>query len=136
LIPFSPLVGALFVGLLLISFDKTMNRLSKPVSYILIACVAFSTILSFILYRKNIVGYVFDWNLNLASTKLHLAMYVDSVSEKAASFCGLCFLILMIVSYYLMERKKGYVRYFVLLALSSSFVFSFVFSGDFFHRLI
>ncbi len=136
LIPFAPFAGALVVGLLLVSFDRTMNRLSRPVSYLLIICTAISTVLSFILFKTNIIGQVFDWTFDLANSNLHIGLYVDSISTLIASICGFIFLALMIGSYYLMERKKGYVRYFVFLAFSCSLVFSFLYSGDIFHKLL
>jgi NAD(P)H-quinone oxidoreductase subunit 5 len=39
LIPVLPLFGALITGLGLISFNRTVNRLRKPVALLLITCV-------------------------------------------------------------------------------------------------
>ena len=40
LIPVAPFCGSLFVAVLLISFNITMNRLRKPVSFFLAGLVA------------------------------------------------------------------------------------------------
>ncbi len=56
LIPGIPLIASFFIALLLLSFSKTMNRLTKPVSYFIIISLTFSEIFNFILFKKNIVG--------------------------------------------------------------------------------
>ena len=35
LIPASPLFGAFIVGLLLVNFNRTINRLTKPISFLM-----------------------------------------------------------------------------------------------------
>ena len=47
LIPVLPLAGACLVGLGLISFNRTVNRLRKPVALLLISCVGAAAVLSF-----------------------------------------------------------------------------------------
>ncbi len=39
LIPLLPLAGAAFIGLLLTTFNLTMNRLSKPVAVLSMSCI-------------------------------------------------------------------------------------------------
>ena len=94
-----------------------------------------STIFSFLLYEKNLSGIAFDYNINISTAKLHLALYVDSIASLTSSICGLIVFTIMILSYYLTERKKGYVSYFISLALIYGLTLSFVLSGDPFHRL-
>ena len=48
---------------------------------------------------------------------------------------GLFIMIIMVGSYYLMDRKKGYVRYFVFLGMLCSSLLTFVLSGEPFHSL-
>jgi len=45
LIPVLPLFGAAVVGLGLISFNRTVNRLRKPVALLLISCVGAAAVL-------------------------------------------------------------------------------------------
>ena len=47
LIPVLPLAGACLSGLGLISFNRTVNRLRKPVALLLISCVGAAAVLSF-----------------------------------------------------------------------------------------
>jgi len=135
LIPFAPFAGAFLIWALLIIFNRTMNRLSKPVSFLLALCVAFSTGLSFALFQKDLSGQLLDWNLNIASKQFHLALYVDRMASLTAALCGLVVLTIMLFSYYLMERKKGYVLYYVLLGVASGSIFAFTLSGNLFHKL-
>ena len=134
LIPFSPLFGAIFVLLLLISFNRTINRLTKPVSYFLITCVALSTIMSFILYQKHSSGNILDINLIILNLQLHWELYVDRLAAIASTAFGLIILTIMICSYFLMDRKKGYVSYFIALGLGYFSILSFILSGDLFHN--
>ncbi len=135
LIPFSPFAGAFLIWALLISFNRTMNRLSKPVTYLLALCVVLSTGLSFALFEKDLSGQLLDWDLSLATKQFHLALYVDRIASLTAAICGLVVLTMMLFSYYLMERKKGYVLYFVLLGVASGSISAFTLSGDLFHKL-
>ena len=47
LIPVLPLVGALITGLGLISFNRTINRLKKPVALLLISCIGAAAVISY-----------------------------------------------------------------------------------------
>ena len=102
LIPIAPTLGALFVLLLLVSFNRTINRLTKPVSYLLIICVGMSTILSFILFEKHLSGNALNLDLIILSLPFHFGLYVDSLASLfAASFGllqGLAFVRLLLAS--------------------------------------
>ena len=135
LIPFAPFAGAFLIWALLINFNRTMNRLSKPVSCLLALCVALSTGLSFALFEKDLSGQLLDWDLNIASKQFHLALYVDKIASLTSAICGLIVLTTMLLSYFLMERKRGYVLYFVLLGIASGSISAFTLSGNFFHKL-
>ena len=56
LIPGLPIIASALTAVLLVSFSKTMNRLTKPVSFFLIASLVFSEIINFIFYKKEISG--------------------------------------------------------------------------------
>ena len=132
LIPFSPLLVSFLISLLLITFNRTMNRLGRPISYLVITSIGLSTTLSFLLYNNHLSGEVFGWNLNLFSSELHIGIFVDSLSTLVASIIGSIFLAIMIGSYYLMERKKGYVRYLVSISLLFGLLFAFILTNPIF----
>ncbi len=129
LIPFAPFAGAFFVLILLVSFNRTMNRLSKPVSYWLIACVSLSAVISFALFDKKLSGNVFDWDLNIANFQYHLGLYIDNLSSLISTICCLTVFLLMAFSYFSSDRKKGYVLYFVSLGFSCGVLLFLILSG-------
>ena len=128
LIPGLPIFASIVVALLLLSFGKTMNRLTKPVSYFLISSISFSEILNFILLKNDISG-----NDILFGSEFKLV--VDRPALIVSELIGLIFLLIMLFSVAKLERRMGYVRYFVFLGFLSSFVYLFSFSGGLFHNL-
>ena len=126
LIPGIPIIASIFIAALLLSFSKTVNRLTKPVSYILILSVAFSEVINFILFRKNISGndIIFGSNLELV---------VDRSALIFSELIGLLFLIIMLFSLTRLQRRIGYVRYFIILGFCSGLFYIFSFSGSPFH---
>ena len=127
LIPGLPIIASLFIALLLFSFSKTMNRLTKPVSYFIIISLIFSEIINFILYKKNISG-----NDLFFGTQFELI--VDRPALITSESMGLIFLITMLFSVFRLKRRSGYVRYFVSLGILSGLVCLFSFSGGLFHN--
>ena len=66
LIPVLPLAGACLVGLGLISFNRTVNRLRKPVAFLLISCVGAAAVLSYAVLAQQLAGagateVLFNW---------------------------------------------------------------------------
>ena len=127
LIPGIPLIASFLIALLLLSFSKTMNRLTKPVSYFIIISLTFSEIFNFILFKKNIVGndLIFRSNFELV---------IDRSALLFSESLGLIFLLIMLFSVAKLERRTGYVRYFISLGLLSGLVYLFSFSGSLFHN--
>ena len=127
LIPGIPIIASIFIAVLLLSFSKTMNRLTKPVSYFLIISITFSEIINFILFKKNISG-----NDLLFRTDFELV--VDRPALLVAESIGLIFLLIMLLSVTKLKRRNGYVRYFIFLGFLSGFLYLFSFSGSLFHN--
>ena len=69
LIPVLPLAGACFVEFLLISFKLTMNRLSKPVLFLLVSCVGAAAVLSYALLAEQRAG-------TAASKVIHASLFL------------------------------------------------------------
>ncbi len=129
LIPAIPFLGAAFVGILLFSFNRTMNRLTKPISWTLILCIALSTLISLGIYLKHYEGESFNYDLNISSFEFHLELYINTFVSLVSTVCGFVMSLVMICSYFILQRKKGYVRYFVLLSVLFGMIFSFILSG-------
>ena len=134
LIPGLPIIASLLTALLLVSFGRTINRLTKPVSYFLISSTIISLLLSFLLFKQHVNGTVSIFgNLPILDQKLNF--YVDNSALFSSLILGFISLLLMLISFLSLERRNGYVRYFVLLGLFSGAVFAFSFSGNSFHAL-
>ena len=127
LIPGLPLLASIFIAVLLLSFSKTMNRLTKPVSYFIVISLAFSEIINFILFKNNISGTDLLFGSNLV-------LVIDRPAFLFSESIGLIFLLIMLFSVAKLERRNGYVRYFIFLGLLSSLVYLFSFSGSIFHN--
>lgn len=127
LIPGLPIIASIFIAVLLLNFSKTMNRLTKPVSFFLISSLTFSELINFILFKKNIAGID-----PLFGGKFELV--VDRPALLVAESIGLIFLSIMLFSVAKLKRRSGYVRYFVILGLLSGCVYLFSFSGSLFHN--
>ena len=127
LIPGLPIIASIFIALLLLSFSKTMNRLTKPVSYFIIISLIFSEIINFILFKKDISGI----DLLIGS---NFQLVVDRPALLVSESIGLVFLLIMLFSVAKLKRRSGYVRYFILLGLLSGFAYLFSFSGSLFHN--
>ena len=126
LIPGLPIIASIIVLVLLLSFSKTMNRLTKPVSYFLISSISFSEIFDFILLKNDISGNnILFWN--------DFELVVDRSSLLFAELIGLIFLLIMLFSFAKLKRRIGYVRYFVFLGFLSGFVYLFSFSSSSLH---
>ena len=127
LIPGLPLLASIFIAVLLLSFSKTMNRLTKPVSYFIIISLTFSEIINFILFKNNISGNDILFGSNFV-------LVIDRPALLVSESIGLIFLLIMLFSVAKLERRNGYVRYFISLGLLSSLVYLFSFSGSLFHN--
>ena len=127
LIPGIPIIASILITVLLLSFSKTMNRLTKPVSYFLIISLIFSEIIDFVFFKKNISGndLLFGSNIELV---------VDRPAIIFAESIGFIFLLIMLFSVTKLQRRNGYVRYFILLGFLTGFLYLFSFSGDIFHN--
>ena len=129
----TPTIGAIFVWILLVSFNRTTNRLTKPISFLLIASVGISTVISFLFFNQDLFGQILDLDLASLNLNLHIRLSIDKVAAIFSTGFGLLILTVMVCSYFLLDRKKGYVRYFILLGFISGSVFAFILSGDLFH---
>ena len=73
LIPVIPFLVASLLGILLVSFDRTMNRLSKPVFAISLGSTSLSALLSYFLlfyeFNHQNIPYVFDLDHTLCDVR-------------------------------------------------------------------
>ncbi|KZR66226.1 proton-conducting transporter membrane subunit [Prochlorococcus sp. MIT 1306] len=124
LIPVLPLAGACFVGFLLISFKLTMNRLSKPVSFLLVSCVGAAAVLSYALLAEQRAGtaaskVIFDWP-GLTDLNLQIGFVVDGIGAEMLALISTAGMLLMLSAHIYMVGKKNYVSFFTYLGFFTS----------------
>ncbi|MBD2548202.1 NAD(P)H-quinone oxidoreductase subunit 5 [Microcystis elabens FACHB-917] len=134
LIPVIPLLGACLTGLGLISFNRTVNRLRKPVALLLITTVGIAAVLSFAILAEQLAGagateVLFDW-AGAGSFHLQMGFRVDALGAVMLALVTTIALLVMVYSDGYMAHDPGYVRFFTYLALFSSSMLGLVISPN------
>jgi len=134
LIPVLPLAGACLVGLGLISFNRTVNRLRKPVALLLISCVGAAAVLSYAVLAEQLAGagtteLLFNW-ASAGSFNLQMGFRVDALAAVMLALVTTIAVLVMVYSDGYMAHDKGYVRFFTYLALFSSSMLGLVISPN------
>ena len=122
LIPLIPLVTSFFILILLASFNRTLNRLTKPVTALVVLSLLSSAFISSFDYFKKIEKeLVLSEVLKFFEGK-NLVIHLNSVNEKIIVFFSLIMILIIGISFYKLPRKKGYVSLMISLGLISSSV--------------
>ena len=134
LIPVLPLLGACLTGLGLISFNRTINRLRKPVALLLISCVGAAAVLSYAVLAEQLAGagpseMLFNW-ASAGSFNLPMGFRVDPLGAVMLALVTTIALLVMVYSDGYMAHDKGYVRFFTYLALFSSSMLGLIISPN------
>ena len=134
LIPVLPLIGACLSGLGLITFNRTVNRLRRPVALLLITCVGAAAVLSYAALAEQLAGaapreVLFNW-ASAGSFNLQMGFRVDALATVMLSLVTTIALLVMVYSDGYMAHDKGYVRFFTYLALFSSSMLGLVISPN------
>ena len=128
LIPLIPMGIALFILILLVSFNRTINRLTKPVSALVVFSLLSSALISTFLYFKKIEGEVFLSNYLKLFESTNLVLHLNSLTEKIEIFFTVIIAIVIGFLFYKLPRRKGYVTLIIGISLiSSSIMFAVLF---------
>ena len=122
LIPLIPLVTSLFIFILLVSFNRTLNRLTKPVSVLVALSLLSSAFISSIDYFKKIEEELVLSEFIKFFEEKNLVIHLNLVNEKIIIFFSLIMILTIGISFYKLPRKKGYVSLMISLGLISSSV--------------
>ena len=122
LIPLIPLLTALFIFILLVSFNRTINRLTKPVTALVaLSLLSSAFISSFDYFKKIEEELVLSEFLKFFEGK-NLVIHLNLLNEKIIIFFSLVMILIIGLSFYKLPRKKGYVSLIISLGLISSSV--------------
>ena len=120
LIPLIPLVTSFFILILLASFNRTLNRLTKPVTALVeLSLLSSAFISSFDYFKKIEEELVLSEFLKFFEEK-NLVIHLNLVNEKIIIFFSLIMIFIIGISFYTLPRKKGYVALMISLGLISS----------------
>ena len=122
LIPLIPLLTALFIFILLASFNRTINRLTKPVTALIALSLLSSAFISSFDYFKKIEEELVLSEFLKFFEETNLVLHLNLVNEKIIIFFSLIIILIIGLSFYKLPRKKGYVSLMVSLGLISSSV--------------
>ena len=122
LIPLIPLVTSLFIFILLVSFNRTLNRLTKPVTALVALSLLSSAFICLFDYFKKIEEELVLSEFLKFFKEKNLVIHLNTVNEKIIIFFSLIMILIIGISFYKLPRKKGYVSLMISLGLISSTV--------------
>ena len=122
LIPLIPLVTSFFILILLASFKRTLNRLTKPVTALVALSLLSSAFISLFDYFKKIEEELVLSEFLKFFEEKNLVIHLNLVNEKIIIFFSLIMILIIGISFYKLPRKKGYVSLMISLGLISSSV--------------
>jgi len=122
LIALIPLITSLFILILLASFNRTLNRLTKPVTAMVALSLLSSAFISLFDYFKKIEEELVLSEFLKFFEEKNLVIHLNLVNEKIIIFFSLIMILIIGISFYKLPRKKGYVSLMISLGLISSSV--------------
>ena len=131
LIPLIPLLTALFIFILLVSFNRTLYRLTKPVTALVSLSLLSSAFISLFDYFKKIEEELVLSEFLKSFEEKNLVIHLNLVNEKIIIFFSLIMILIIGISFYKLPRKKVYVSLMISLGLISSSVMLSILMIDF-----
>ena len=120
LIPLIPFFTSLFIFVLLVSFSRTLNRLTKPVTALVALSLLSSAFISGFDYFNKIEGELVLSKFLKFFEDTNLVIHLNLINEKIIIFFSLIMTLVIGLSFYKLPRKKGYVSLMISLGLISS----------------
>ena len=112
-LPALPFGMAFVLFVLLKMFNRTINRLTKPVSFLILISIISSILLS-LFYLSNHVEGNLDLTTYLIFLKnFNLQLHLNALTEKITVLIGIVSALIIISSVIKLPRKNGYVLYMV-----------------------
>jgi len=115
----------------LVSFNRTINRLTKPVTALVSLSLLSSAFISSFDYFKKIEEELVLSEFFKFFEEKNLVIHLNLDNEKILIFFSLIMLLIIAISFYKLPRKKGYVSLMISLGLISSSVMLSILLMDF-----
>ena len=123
-LPIFPLGMTIFIFILLRSFNRTINRLTKPVSFLLLVSILISTLLSIYLFLNHASGNIPLSNILSIFKSFNLEIHLNELTEKLIIVLGLLSSSIILYSVAKLPRQSGYVLYMVSIGFITSILIS------------
>ena len=123
-LPIFPLGMTILIFILLISFTRTINRLTKPVSILCLVSVLLSTFLSLYLFLNHVSGDIPISGILSIFKSLNLEIHLNELTEKVIIILGLISSSIILYSVSKLPRQSGYVLYMVSIGFITSLLIS------------
>ena len=123
-LPIFPLGMTIFIFILLRSFTRTINRLTKPVSILFLVSILLTTFLSLYLFLNHVSGDIPISGILSIFKSLNLEIHLNELTEKVIIILGLISSSIILYSVSKLPRQSGYVFYMVSIGFITSLLIS------------
>ncbi len=123
-LPTFPLGMTIFIFILLRSFNRTINRLTKPVSILLLLSILSSILLSLYFFLNHVSGNIPLSNIVSIFKSFNLEIHLNELTEKIIIILGLISSSIILYSVAKLPRQNGYVLYIVGIGFITSLLIS------------
>ena len=124
LLPIFPLGMTIFIFILLRSFNRTINRLTKPVSILFLISILISTLLSLYFFLNHVSGNIPLSSILSIFKSFDLEIHLNELTEKIIILLGLISSSIILYSVAKSPRQRGYVFYMISIGLITSLLIS------------
>ena len=123
-LPIFPFGMTIFIFILLISFNRTINRLTKPVSILFLVSILITTLLSLYLFLNHVSGNIPISSILSIFKGFNLEIHLNDLTEKIIIILGLISSSIILYSLSKLRRQTGYVLYMVVIGFITSLLIS------------
>ena len=123
-LPIFPLGMTILIFILLISFTRTINRLTKPVSILFLVSILLTTFLSLYLFLNHVSGDIPISGILSIFKSFNLEIHLNELTEKIIILIGLISSSVVLYSLAKLPRQNGYVLYIISIGLIVSLLIS------------
>jgi NAD(P)H-quinone oxidoreductase subunit 5 len=134
LVPVLPLLGAMIVGVGLISYSEATNKLRKASSILILTLLGAAMVLSFAIFWSQVQGhapykYMFEW-ASAGDFKLQMGYTIDHLAALMLVIVTTVAFLVMVYTDGYMAHDPGYVRFYSYLSLFSASMLGLVISPN------
>ena len=123
-LPIFPFGMTIFIFILLRSFNRTINRLTKPVSILFLISILISTLLSLYFFLNHISGNIPLSDALSIFKDFNLEIHLNELTEKVIIILGSISSSIILYSVSKLPRQSGYVLYMVSIGFITSLLIS------------